>query len=88
MASFRTAVDCNTNVANSIKIQNLDARITEAVELLKQLIATPSRSRDEARTADLLTGHLAAHAERRPNGLRTMSGHGPRGSTPHDRRCS
>ena len=59
MASFRTAVDCNTNVANSIKIQNLDARITEAVELLKQLIATPSRSRDEARTADLLHAFLA-----------------------------
>ena len=59
MASFRTAVDCNTNVANSIKIQNLDAHITEAVELLKQLIATPSRSRDEARTADLLHAFLA-----------------------------
>ena len=40
-------------------IQNLDARITEAVELLKQLIATPSRSRDEARTADLLHAFLA-----------------------------
>ena len=86
MASFRTAVDCNTNVANSIKIQNLDARITEAVELLKQLIATPSRSRDEARTADLLHAFLAqrgAAPERR-----TMSGHGPRGLTPHDRHCS
>jgi len=37
----------------------LDAHITEAVELLKQLIATPSRSRDEARTADLLHAFLA-----------------------------
>ena len=78
MASFRTAVDCNTNVANSIKIQNLDARITEAVELLKQLIATPSRSRDEARTADLLTGHLAAHgiaAERLYNNVYARAAH-------------
>ena len=78
MASFRTAVDCNTNVANSIKIQNLDAHITEAVELLKQLIATPSRSRDEARTADLLTGHLAAHgiaAERLYNNVYARAAH-------------
>ena len=37
----------------------MDAYITEAVELLKQLIATPSRSRDEARTADLLHAFLA-----------------------------
>ena len=37
----------------------MDAHITEAVELLKQLIATPSRSRDEARTADLLHAFLA-----------------------------
>ena len=37
----------------------MDTRITEAVELLKQLIATPSRSRDEARTADLLHAFLA-----------------------------
>lgn len=37
----------------------LDKSVTEAVELLKALITTPSRSRDEARTADLLHAFLA-----------------------------
>lgn len=39
----------------------MDKKTTEAVELLKALIATPSVSRDEARTADLLFAFLAAH---------------------------
>ena len=47
----------------------MDAHITEAVELLKQLIATPSRSRDEARTADLLHAFLGAAPERLANNV-------------------
>ncbi len=37
----------------------MDKAVTDAVELLKRLIATPSLSRDEARTADLIFGYLA-----------------------------
>ena len=36
----------------------MDAKTTEAVELLRRLIATPSTSRDESRTADLLFAFL------------------------------
>lgn len=36
----------------------MDKAVTDAVELLKRLIATPSLSRDEARTADLIFGYL------------------------------
>lgn len=36
----------------------MEAKTTEAVELLRRLIATPSPSRDEARTGDLLFAHL------------------------------
>ena len=36
-------------------------KTAEAVELLQQLIATPSTSRDEARTGDLLFAFLAEH---------------------------
>ena len=36
----------------------MDAKTTEAVELLRRLIATPSPSRDESRTADLLFAFL------------------------------
>lgn len=39
----------------------MDAKTTEAIELLKALIATPSPSRDESRTADLLHAFLADH---------------------------
>lgn len=39
----------------------MDAKTTEAIELLKALIATPSLSRDEGRTADLLFAFLAGH---------------------------
>ena len=39
----------------------MDKAITDAVELLKRLIATPSLSRDEARTAELIAGYLAEH---------------------------
>lgn len=38
----------------------MDSLTAEAVELLKALIATPSPSRDEARTAELLCDRLAA----------------------------
>lgn len=37
----------------------MDAKTTRAVELLRELIATPSPSRDEAATADRLCGFLA-----------------------------
>ena len=37
----------------------MDKAVTDAVELLKRLIATPSLSREEARTADLIFGYLA-----------------------------
>lgn len=37
----------------------MDAKTTEAIELLRALIATPSPSRDEGRTADLLFAFLA-----------------------------
>lgn len=36
----------------------MDTKTTEAIELLKTLIATPSTSRDESRTADLLFAFL------------------------------
>lgn len=39
----------------------MDKAVTDAVELLKRLIATPSLSRDEARTAELIAGYLAEH---------------------------
>ncbi len=39
----------------------MDPRTQEAVELLQALIRTPSLSRDEARTADLVERFLAAH---------------------------
>ena len=39
----------------------MDAKTTEAVELLRRLIATPSTSRDESRTADLIFAYLAEH---------------------------
>ena len=39
----------------------MDTKTTEAIELLKALIATPSLSRDESRTADLLFAFLARH---------------------------
>lgn len=39
----------------------MDTRTAEAVELLKKLIATPSPSRAEAHTADLLCNFLRAH---------------------------
>ena len=39
----------------------MNMKTTEAIGLLKQLIATPSLSRDEARTADLLFAFLAEH---------------------------
>ena len=42
-------------------MERLNELQAEAVALLERLVATPSVSRDEARTADLLTGHLAAH---------------------------
>ena len=42
-------------------MERLNELQAEAVVLLEKLVATPSVSRDEARTADLLTGHLAAH---------------------------
>ena len=41
-------------------MERLNELQAEAVALLERLVATPSVSRDEARTADLLTGHLAA----------------------------
>ena len=37
----------------------MDTKTTEAIGLLKRLIATPSLSRDEARTAELIFGYLA-----------------------------
>ena len=39
----------------------MNKAVTDAVELLKRLIATPSLSRDEARTAELISGYLAEH---------------------------
>ena len=39
----------------------MDKAVTDAVELLKRLIATPSLSRDEAHTAELIAGYLAEH---------------------------
>ena len=39
----------------------MDKAVTDAVELLKRLIATPSLSRDEARTAELISEYLAEH---------------------------
>lgn len=39
----------------------MDTKTTEAIELLKALIATPSPSREENRTADLLHAFLARH---------------------------
>ena len=39
----------------------MDTKTTEAIGLLKRLIATPSLSRDEARTAELIFGYLAEH---------------------------
>ena len=39
----------------------MDKAVTDAVELLKRLIATPSLSRDEARTAELIAGYLTEH---------------------------
>lgn len=42
----------------------MNARTANAVELLQELVATPSPSRDEARTADLLHAHLAQHGVR------------------------
>ena len=50
----------------------------EAVALLERLVATPSVSRDEGRTADLLAAHLAAHgvtAERLHNNLHARCAH-------------
>lgn len=44
-------------------MERLNELQAEAVALLERLVATPSVSRDEARTADLLTGHLAASWE-------------------------
>ena len=49
-----------------------------AVALLERLVATPSVSRDEGRTADLLAAHLAAHgvtAERLHNNLHVRCAH-------------
>lgn len=51
---------------------------SEAVALLERLVATPSVSRDEGRTADLLAAHLAAHgvtAERLHNNLHVRCAH-------------
>ncbi|WP_290534417.1 M20 family metallo-hydrolase [Alistipes sp.] len=42
----------------------MDNTATQALELLQRLIATPSLSRDEARTGDLLEGYLAARGVR------------------------
>lgn len=39
----------------------MDTKTSEAVALLEQLIATPSPSRDEARTGDLLFAYLSEH---------------------------
>ena len=55
---------------------------TDAVALLERLVATPSVSRDEACTADLLAEHLASHgiaAERLHNNIYARA---TRGSTP------
>ena len=42
-------------------MERLNELQAEAVALLEKLVATPSVSRDEARTADLMTVHLSAH---------------------------
>ena len=39
----------------------MDAKTKEAIDLLRTLIATPSPSRDESRTADLIFAYLAEH---------------------------
>ena len=59
-------------------MERLNELQAEAVVLLEKLVATPSVSRDEARTADLLTGHLAAHgiaAERLYNNVYACAAH-------------
>ena len=59
-------------------MERLNELQAEAVALLEKLVATPSVSRDEARTADLLTGHLAAHgiaAERLYNNVYARAAH-------------
>ena len=59
-------------------MERLNELQAEAVALLERLVATPSVSRDEARTADLLTGHLAAHgiaAERLYNNVYARAAH-------------
>lgn len=37
----------------------MDAKTKEAIDLLRTLIATPSPSRDESRTADLIFAYLS-----------------------------
>ena len=39
----------------------MEAKTKEAIDLLRTLIATPSPSRDESRTADLIFAYLAEH---------------------------
>lgn len=59
-------------------MERLNELQAEAVALLEKLVATPSVSRDEARTADLLRGHLAAHgiaAERLYNNVYARAAH-------------
>ena len=59
-------------------VESVVIKQAEAVALLEKLVATPSVSRDEARTADLLRGHLAAHgiaAERLYNNVYARAAH-------------
>ena len=74
-AARRSGVD--ETIAQTV-MERLNELQAEAVALLERLVATPSVSRDEARTADLLTGHLAAHgiaAERLYNNVYARAAH-------------
>lgn len=66
---------------------DMDAKTKEAIDLLRTLIATPSPSRDESCTADLIFAYLAEHGavpERLHNNVFARSA----GFDPARRRCS
>lgn len=65
----------------------MDAKTKEAIDLLGTLIATPSPSRDESRTADLIFAYLAEHGAA-PEDCTTTFSPAPQASTRRARRCS